>query len=331
MFPARSMNGMSWEIVKWIALAILALALTLMLTHGMPAAEPGQLPAAIKQMSRPMDVEPRIGTGVVDPAAMPPEMWFERIWGILEHQRAGRFEEAVAGWRETPLDEPHSVWRELALGQALLQLGNLEGAESHFMNARDRDPENPVVHFLLGRMRLTQAAVAREWLDAVGPIRWVAYVEASPGTHVPPHNKSLYELMAIYHFETSLEFVHLLHEEEPIVAGDPWSTLALEPRVRDLLPVLGADQLAAQAAEALGFLYLEHDRLNESEAMFGRAVEEGANERFGYESLGGAYERNGMPVDAVRAYAKALTQGGPLLGPAKKLLRNLGHSFDDLW
>ncbi len=335
MFPTRIHNGLAWETLKWAALIALALALVALMTHAVPAAEPGSLPESIDQWSSPMgrDDAP-IGTGMIDFSTMPAEMWYERIWAILEHHRAGRLEEAAAGWQAVPLDEAHAVWREAARGQAYLHLGNFAEAEARLNAARNLDPENPLVHYLLGLLRLHQAETAYEWPDAVGPVQWVAHLEAAPagngGRYIAPFTKSLYELMVIHHLRTAIEYAPLLHEEEPMVAGDPWSTLSLEPKVGDLLMALHADNLAARAGETLGFLYLEHDRLNEAEEAFGQAALAGANERAGYEALGEAYEAAGRPADAVRAYAKALTQGGPVVGPTQDLLRNLRDSFDDL-
>lgn len=313
MFATRTIR-MEWELLKW--LAILALAATLAMFWAMRTAaaalpEPALLPEGI-QAARPM------------PTAVDPNV---KLWQVIELQQAGQPEEALVMWNEVQLPHETEVWQHLAMGVAHLQLGQLDEAAEKLMLAEDLDPQNPVVHYYLGLLRLDQARQAHEWYDAIGPaIRFAAH---RPHL-VAPNTRGMYELVAMQELETAIANAYALDRGAILMLHNQTATLTLIPATaHDLMVALGCDQFAGQAHNVLGAMYLDRGATDAAEEHMDAAAEAGMAVVFGYEDLGAAYEQQGRHADAARVYLKGIEHAPGVVRPVQKALQNFGKALFD--
>jgi len=306
------------EIWKWIALLfgamILALLMAVRITGAAPA-NPQVLPPALLL---PEATAPAVPLAHEVPLAT-------QVRGILQLHRTGELEAAVDAWVKIRLPYEVDVWRDIARAEALLELGRWEEASPLLTNAEERAPKNAIVHYYLGLLRLEQAARAGNWNDAIGPtnIRLAAYAPLV----VLPHPRDLYELMAMEELEMALKLAANATWDEVLVAADPADDPANVLHVRDLLAVLGAKELKANAHNVLGTLCIEHGQAERAEAHLLAAVATGANVGDGFRALGRLYELEGRPYDAAHAYALAIKHGDGILLPAQLILENLWNGI----
>ncbi len=322
MFATRPLR-LEWEIVRWVVLLVLATALALMAVRVAAGAdltlprEPALLPTDAIEAAQPMLTE---GAPLVDPNV--------QLWTILGQHQAGLAEEALAGWQKIALPCETEVWRQVAMGMANLQLGNLEAAAEHLDQAEQMEPQNPLVHYYIAILRMDQARHAKEWYDAVGPmtVRLAAYRPRD----VVPNTKGMYELNAMQEFEAAIAYAKNLNPTLVLAMPD-YRTPATEPvvTVNDLLPALGADKFEAQAHNMLGAMCLERGALEQAEAHMDAAHAGQLTVIFGYRDLGAAYEHNGRHADATRAYLKGIGNDPGLMYPLQKALENIGKAVLD--
>lgn len=309
------------EMWKWLALIVGAMAVALFLTIKTAGAAPTALPELPPALLLPEATNSAVP--LADEAV--PAALITRVRSILQLHRTGELEAAVDAWAKVQLPYKVDVWRDLARSEALLELGRWEEAAPLLANAEERAPENAVVHYYLGLLRLEQAARTGEWNDAIGPsnIRLAAY----PPLVVLPHPRSMYELMAMDELETALELAGNTDWDEVLIAAEPAGDTAGVLRVRELLAVLGAKELAANAHNVLGTLCIEHGQADRAEAHLLGAVAAGANVGDGFRALARLYEIEGRPFDAAHAYALAIKNGDGVMLPAQKILENLWHGL----
>jgi tetratricopeptide (TPR) repeat protein len=309
MFTTRPLS-LTGEALKWLAILTLAsllaaLAAQLVSGHDAAPSAPALLPPTMEQSAKPM-----------------------AIWRILADQKSGNFEQALEDWPYAPLSCDAEVWRQIAIAQAQLAFRDVDAASDALHAALAIEPANPVAHYFRGILRMEQAAMAREWQDAIGPV--YTRLVSTAARPEPALTKSMYQLAARMEFEQAIEEAKNVNLELPL--GDPTvPTVATAPTVRDLLRALGAEDFEGKAHHQLSYLLLENGSGQEAEQHLDAAAELGQQIVFGYQDLGAFYEGRHDHLDAARAYAKALSHGSPLARPTQHIVRNLRLAFIETW
>lgn len=311
-----------WELMKWMALLALAAALTLAFASGIVGGAevrpPASLPDGIESWSAPMD-----DAWLEKPAAG--RDLSEQVWRALDLQNRERYAEAIAAWAAVAMPESTEVWKQVALGQAYLATGDVEQAAATLTTAITLGPENPVVHYYRGLLRLEQARVANDWYDAIAP-RDVQLMSYTP-PDVAPNTRSMYKFAATADLEEAIKFAnHVCLDDLLVPAGEP-TRMALEPSVQDLLLALRAENFVAKSHNMLGSLYLERGSLEPAEKHMDAAVAAGLSVVYGYSDLGQEYEAAGRHDAAVRAYLKAAQQEPQKMWPLRKAWENLKEAI----
>lgn len=250
------------------------------------------------------------------------------MWRALELQHGAKYDDAVAAWQSIDLPCETTVWKQVALGQAYLATTEIESASEVLLDAKDLDPENPVVHYFLGLLRLEQACVAEQWQDAVGPTV-TAFVAHRP-TEIAPNSKSMYELTAVMELEEAIKLAPDVWMDQPLVPTDWPTRAALAPTVGDLLLAVGAKNFEAKAHNVLSYIYLEQDSLEMAEGHMDSAAAGGLSV-VGYAELGERYATAGRHTDAARAYVKAMNHTSHKLDSARKAWDNLRDAWLEVW
>jgi len=176
------------ELAKWLALIVLASAVTLVFASRIAGAaelrlprRPAPLPSEIETWSSPM-ADDKTGKPV------PAEDVSMDVWKAIDLLCHEGYDKAIAVWSELRMPEETKVWRHVALGQAYLAMEKFEEAAETLKIAEKLRPENGVVHYYLGVLRLEQAYIAEDWYDAVGPADTVLVAYAPHD--VVPNSKS---------------------------------------------------------------------------------------------------------------------------------------------
>lgn len=318
-----------WELVKWTILMAVAAALALgVLTSVAGAAdlkkvarEPLPLPSEIADIAAPMG-EPQIDKPLATTdLAM-------QVWQALELQHSEMYDEAIAAWQAIDLSCETTVWKQVALGQAYLATGEIDSAAEVLRDAKSVQPDNPVVHYFLGLLRLEQAYVANEWLEAEGPAG-TTFVAYKP-TDVAPNTKSMYQLAAMKELEEAIKLAPDIWADEPLAPTDWPTQAALAPTVGDLLLAMRANNFEAKAHNMLSYLYLERGELETAEGHMDSAAA-GGLKVIGYSDLGEQYAEAGQHADAARAYVKAMQHSPNKVEPARKAWDNLSDAWREMW
>lgn len=322
MLAQRHMH-LEWEIIRWIAILGLALAIALAVASlTAQSAEPLRLPPQIDTWSAPLEVTPDLPG---NSAFVPAQDVGIRIWALLDDQQSGRLDRAVEGWPLVPLPPEREVWREVALAEAHIAMGNLDSAASALDAAANLEPDNAVVHYYLGILRLEQAERAPSWYEP--SLRQVIHLAAYGPMDVVPNSRDMYHLVAMGELEQAIVLAPTVALDDPLIPGHWPTSAALRPTVGDLLQALGADRFDAKAHNMLGYLHMESGALSEAEHHMDAAADAGMMVALSYEELGKAYEAEGHNLDAFRAYAKAAGHGGGLVHPVHKMIENLYEAF----
>jgi tetratricopeptide (TPR) repeat protein len=327
-----------WEAVRWIALiAIASAVLAVLLVSVLAAAEePQRLSPNVGQQAEPMEPTP---AALSDPLMAPRDLGV-RLWEVLETQRSGQLHEAIEQWYALPLPAETDFWRNIAVGAAYMEQGQLKQAADSLELARQYQMHHPLVHYYTGLLRLEQAARAYEWEEAVGQpnIRLAAYhgpqdLQPTPVTvpDVVPNSKGMYRLAAMHELQQAIEFA-------PSVAMNAWlipdraaTDSMLRPTVGDLLLVLGADRFEANAHNMLGNMYLQDGMLDQARDHMDAAAAQGVQIIFGYSALGDAYAARGHSLAAAGAYSKAMRHEGASEELTRKYQAQLRKGIDQVW
>jgi tetratricopeptide (TPR) repeat protein len=319
----------------WMAGVLAVLILLLMLASTLASAErsmpevnaPARLPATVQLLAEPLpgmpgDVSPSWeDANGIDPALDMVKL----VWTVMEDHRRGEFEAALEGWNSVQFDYDTDFYRMVAIGHANLVIGNLEGAKYALSTAEEMAPNNAVVHYFLGVLRLEEAALAHDWYDAVGPTRtrFVSYVPRD----VVPNSRSMYLLAARSELERAIELAPTVRLDEPLTPEAWYTTMALGPTVGDLLLAMGAENFAAKAHNLLAPMLLENGLLEAAETHLDAAVRGGMYVGFGYVDLIGEYEDRGHYLDAARVCAKAVDHGLDEKTGRQRALMNLERMY----
>lgn len=313
MFATRTMR-MEWELVKWMVILALAGALAMfwaMQTAGAALPEPARLPDEVRAAvpMPPVLVDPNVA-----------------IWKAIDQHRALQPDEALAAWREVQLPIETEVWKQMAMGVANLQLGDLDAAGEHLMLAEDLEPQNPVVHYYLGLLRMDQGRQAKEWYDAIGPAK-VRFAAHRPHV-VAPNTRGMYELVAMHEFQNAIDNAAHLDRAMVLAMPDHRVPTTLAPvTVNDVMLALGCEQFEGQAHNMLGVMFLDRGNTEGAEEHMDAAKDAGLTVVFGYRDLGATYERDGRYGDAARAYLKSIENDPGLAIPMRKILENFGKAL----
>lgn len=362
------------EMLKWLAVFALAGAVALALVSRAYGGEvvqqpqvPGLLPPDMERLAEPMD-EVTLPTlpdaGVVglgergldekgvaegglmeegpDDAHWPKssargDILSERnaqLWAVLEFHRQGQVEQALEAWADIALPCESEAWRAIAMSAAYLSCGQLNDAVATLDTAERLDPDNPVLNYYLGVLRMQQAAAAPAWYDATGetPTRLVAWVPRQ----VTPNNKSMYELAAMTSLQRAIDMSSYLEQNRLLIGSESdayqeSSMSQMPPMVYDLLVAIGADNFEGKAHNLLSYLCLDRGWLEEAERHMDEAAETGLPILYGYSDLGNRYELAGRNLDASRSYLKQLGHGGSVIEPAGKVYSNLRKALIDMF
>lgn len=229
-------------------------------------------------------------------------------------------------WSQVQLPCETEVWKHVALGQAYLATGEVGEAAEALHLARSLEPENAVVHYFFGVLRLEQAYLSSDWYDAIEPgrTRLIAYLPPQAA----PHTKSIYKLQAITELEAALERADTLSPDTALVPVE-WPTQAvMPPTVHDLLLAVRANNFVPKTHNMLGSLYVERGALEQAERHMDAAVSGGLHVLDGYSALGRQFDELGRHGDALRAYLKAAQQEPekmPALRSAWESLKKAAH------
>ena len=324
MITTRHMQ-LEVELVRWILLIIAAIALVLAaatLAAADPMMEPRLLPGDMDKIAEPIpNVPMRPFFPEAAPARrFPPAEAAARVWLILDQHRQGRALEAIAGWEQLRLPNETDHWREMAMGAAYLQTGDLQLAMVHLETAGQLMPENPVVAYYMGLLRLEQAAAAVRVPDGLfaGRERLVAYT--------PQENKAVYEMLAMTELRKAVAGADAVQLDERLLGADEAVEEAfVVPRVGDLLTALGADNFAGKACMMLFGLHLDRGELIEAELNLDMAAATGMPTLYGYRDLAETYLTMGREADGLRTAKKDLRVNYPWLGQACKQLAEMTH------
>ena len=292
---------LEWQVVKWIALFALASALALAIATTMAGAAevspqrdaPRILPTEMEDWSIP------IQTGIERQTS---EL-LDEIWAALELRQDHRLDESIDAWIWLSVPPEAEVWKQVALAESYLELGNLSAAEQSICQAVSLRPENPLVHFLIGQLRLAQSAHADEWYDATRP-PWEAMLTAQPGTQsgMP---RSVYRFDALMALEESLRLSAEDHWlDEPLARFADVECVDIVPCAHDLLRSMEATGYVARSHQLLGGLHCEFDWLETAEQHLDTAVAAGLTAPT-YSILADRFEEKGRHIDAFRVHLKA--------------------------
>jgi len=303
------------ELIRWFLLFVAAIATLLAIATALGAADsvkaPRLLPPGIAAMAKPMTPPvarpyfPEFPPGTM----FPPAEAADRLWTTLDNQRAGCYAEALEGWEQIGLAEKMAHWRLIGMGAAYLHSGDLRRAELHLNMARQLDPDNAVVAYLSGLLRMEQAFEAGRVPDGYRgrAERLVAYR--------PKEDKLRYQIEAIIELRNAIDWAGEVRLDERLVATEPQiEETVVVPRVGDLLVAIGAHNFVGKAHHLLFGLYLDGRELGAAEHHLDHAAANGIAVLYGYRDLAENYlleERNG---DALRVLRKDLEVNHPELG-----------------
>jgi tetratricopeptide (TPR) repeat protein len=232
------------------------------------------------------------------------------LWQVLKSHRAGDLCDAIVRWQNITLPAESEVWRQIALGSAHLESGNLEQATQNLEAAEKLDVKNPIVHYFLGMSRLEQASMAIDYYDSTGMDS--TQMVAQP---LVPHPKLLYELAGMMELEIAVKLSKDYDTTAPLAPAD-WTVPLryqldmpmMTPTVGDLLEALGAENYVGRAHSVLGYMYLDRDSLEQAEQHMDSAAGSGIDREIGYRDLARKYRLLGREFDARRVLLKALKQ-----------------------
>lgn len=235
------------------------------------------------------------------------------VWDALGTLRENDYEAAIAMWEGVLLRDEAEVWRQIALGNVHLALGNREEATTALKLAAEIRPDNPVVNYFVGILRLEQARYAPDYYDAMGieTIRLVGY-QGPHDRYMPddavPNSRSMYRMLARVELEKAVGLAAQVDLDEPLTPEYD-NYVALRPTVRDLLVAMDVENFPARAHNMLGPMCIEDGALDEAEMHIDAARDAGLFVGYSYVDLVTEMEKQGHWLDAARVSAKAVGNG----------------------
>ena len=229
---------------------------------------------------------------------MPDAAWSRSLNGILDHSRAGRFEEAEAGYQwllEARPEDPDAwhLWGVLAAQQK-----QFEAAAERIRRALQLKPHEPEFLGNLGNVHLEQGHVGRA-IDC--------YREAAERRPEDPEIRKRLAAVCERRLDAGIAYQRggRLAEAESCY-----------------LDVLRGQPQRADAWHLLGAIALERDQYVAAEVRINRAIELASGVANYHNSLGIVYQKQGRYDDAIPCYEKALRLD-PLLLTAHQALGSI--------
>jgi tetratricopeptide (TPR) repeat protein len=320
------------ELIRWMILILAALALVLAATTlaaADPTMPPRLLPPEIAKIAKPIaavDPAPPFFPEAPPAREFPPAEAAARLWRILELQRTGQAAEALAGWEQLRLPVETAHWRDLAMGAAMLQLGDLKQAHQHLEAARQYVPANPLVAYEMGLLRLEQRA-------AVGRVPDMHDRNLMLVAFTPQDDRAVFEMLAIRELQDAIFRAAALRPDERLLHTDMnMEETFIVPCVGDLLLAMGADNFVGKAHNLLFGLHLDRGELLAAELDLDAAVATGIAPLYGYQDLAEAYVTANQPQVLTRLMQKDLDATTPWLRPAcERLIRWTREATADSW
>ncbi|QDU92379.1 tetratricopeptide repeat protein [Lignipirellula cremea] len=267
---------------KWIALSFIAGVVAVALTAPTAAGgdpTPQTLPEEMTECALPMPVMDQRET-----LASPEEEYQTclDLWLALAQHEQGAYGEAVATWRTLALPQRTHVWRELAIGAALLEQHRYAESSKLLEVVTQEHPQNPVGFYLLG-VAQTEHGLAPPRFDA------------------------------LQSFERAITLADTRHDDS--LVPNNWGEIAdpqgaympiAPPSVSHLLGSLGIDTLPVQAMFQAARLQLHRGEFEIAEERLDRATEAGIDTLIEYRTLEQKLEAEGRTLDAVRVRNKVM-------------------------
>jgi tetratricopeptide (TPR) repeat protein len=295
------------ELVRWMLLIAAAIALMLALATALaadPTRPPGLLPQPIGELAKPIlpaPMRPFFPENPPPGRILPPAEAAARLWMIFDSHRAGCAAEALAGWNEVRLPDYMAHWREMAIGAAYMQAGDLPRAEMSFEGARQMQPDHAILAYFTGLLRLEQATAAMRVPDNLNKNR------DSLVSYTPGEDKAMYEAAAIAELQFAIARAHEIRLDEPLIETDMQiEESVFVPRTGNLLVALGADNFVGKAHHTLFGVMLKRGELDAADYHLGQAARRGIAVLYGYRDLAEAYVIQERNSDALRALRRDL-------------------------
>lgn len=313
MLVSRRMH-LTGEWFKWLVITMMALLISMMLATNATGESPDavdipeRLPAEVEQRARPMETEPQLS-----PA--------ELAWQALQNLNEGNATLGLKQLRGLPLPPEIEVWRQCAISVVHLERLDLELAEESITLAAAIDSENPVVEYLKALLSLERAFESSQ-----PKIRLAVF-----GPSTPDVERRLLEDVAMRHLLRSIALADRVDLSLPLLPAS-WEISGacmpvVPPTVEDLLVATGTDNFVGKAHNLLSDLYFTRGELRQAESHMDAAHATGIRILYGYGELGDAYAAQGLELDAIRAYTKAIKQGRGIAVPLEEIIRNLRRSL----
>jgi len=317
---AHHQHYIAHELLKWTILTVLSLAFVLILSQfadGQPIEAQSAItgrttvtPATLRSASQDATIAGTEDRGSDVPTA-------RRIWEVLELHEDQMFEAAIDGWQELSLFACDEPWRAVAVGNAYLQMGDLENALCVLHESTE--PENAVTHHLRGVVH---------WLNSrVATRNGKLYLAEEYQDHARMEFGKALVLASQVRLEDKLGLV--LTKFVSTRAFGPSDTIfprillpPANPSVRDLLETLSLDDFVATSHIGLAEIGLEVGELLDVEGHLDDAAKVGRDMSDLYMVLGKAYEADGQSMAATRVFMKAMT-GTNKTSSAINAIRNL--------
>jgi tetratricopeptide (TPR) repeat protein len=327
MLVSKQMH-LHWEVLKWVAIISLAVATAIILTAKLasaadrsPIITPALLPVEVLESATP----------IVRELDVPSQTYHEdlamNVWQTLESHRQSNWELAIIMWAGITLPGESQVWRHVCVAQAHLQMAELDEAEAELGLARAIHPENALVRYFTGILRLEQAAMSEEWYEPQGQPD-VVFVSQIP---VVPNTRSMFKLAAINELQAAITHGEDIHAGTLLVPPESSTEAALLPTVGDLLAAVEATRFQGKAHNMLSALYLENGQAEAAEQHLDAAYDAGITIVFGYTDLGELYQARGKHSDAARAFAKAIARQPGAARSAIRTLENVRDALHPIW
>lgn len=299
------------ELLHWLLMIatavvlILAVAKVLGALDSMP--EPQLLPDDMGALAKPLTPAPVKPFFPESPPVreIPPAEAAARLSMIFELHRSGEATKAIAEWMQVGLPQETAHWREIAMGAAYLERGDLESADLHLDAALRLMPGHAAACYFTALLRLEQAAAAGRVPDGLGRGDMLV-------SYTPMEDRAMYRASAVAELEMAIARAHDVYLDEWLVLGDPQVDEELiAPTAGDLMTALGAQNFVGKAHHVLFGLQLDQGQLNVAERHLAAAAETGIAVLHGYRDLGEAYLLAGEHCAAIRLGMRDLELNHP--------------------
>lgn len=162
---AQKTHHVDHEILKWLVLIVLTLLLVLFTTRSSGAEVIATTPATRAKGT----IAPLIGKWIQTHPTPTIELpagsrlglhtpTARRLWAIFGLHEESELKQAIAHWQQLSLFDSDEPWRAIAVGQAYLQLGDLDDALC--VRYDGSSPANAVTHQLRGVTQYLNSRVA---------------------------------------------------------------------------------------------------------------------------------------------------------------------------